>query len=488
VLVTDRARPVLLVASQVTATLAMRLAAEARGICRLVWLVEPSFTAAAAPPRLLRRLGDVVELAAPCDAAAAAALCDDPPAGVVAFHDGQLLDAARIAERLGARFHSLVTAERLVDKQLQRSALEAAGIPTPRHVALPSLCGADGAHGQRHAQLAATLDDAGLRLPAVLKPRSGTASRSTYLVPDVETLASIAQSLPRAARREPYVLEEYLAGSDGASRFADYVSVESVVEDGRATHVAITGRQPLAPPFRETGLHVPSDLSPVTSAAVLGLAGAAARALEVKVGVLHTEIKLTPQGPRVIEVNGRVGGAVPELVEAAGIGVSLTRAAMRVALALPWGAERMRAPSRVAFKLVHQPPTDATRVLDVRGLEAVEALPQVSEVYLNRGPGCPVDWRRGFDEFVFHLYGTTTDHDELLSLRERIDRLVACDYERCAARRVAARNATAPAVRTGAVALSPAGADTRAAPAPGATAPPRVPAAPGLSSARPARS
>ena len=61
------------------------------------------------------------------------------------------------------------------------------------------------------------------------------------------------------------------------------------------------------------------------------LAERAARALGVDVGCLHTEIKLTIDGPRVIEVNGRLGGGIPEMLELAS-GVSLFNVAARVAV------------------------------------------------------------------------------------------------------------------------------------------------------------
>ena len=40
-------------------------------------------------------------------------------------------------------------------------------------------------------------------------------------------------------------------------------------------------------------------------------------ALGVSTGCLHTEVKFTPDGPEIIEVNGRVGGGVPEMLERA---------------------------------------------------------------------------------------------------------------------------------------------------------------------------
>ena len=97
--------------------------------------------------------------------------------------------------------------------------------------------------------------------PAVLKPRSAQGSRYTFFVNDDEHLRQYLESL--GPQRPDMVLEAYLA--DDPSRadepFADYVSVESVVAQGVISHLALTGRFPLAENFRETGFFIPADLT-----------------------------------------------------------------------------------------------------------------------------------------------------------------------------------------------------------------------------------
>ena len=61
------------------------------------------------------------------------------------------------------------------------------------------------------------------------------------------------------------------------------------------------------------------------------MASAAIEALDVHSGCLHTEIKLTPEGPRVIEVNGRIGGGVPEMLYRAA-GVKIVELTLQLAL------------------------------------------------------------------------------------------------------------------------------------------------------------
>ncbi len=91
------------------------------------------------------------------------------------------------------------------------------------------------------------------------------------------------------------LLEEYLPdGPPLPGGFeADYVSVETVAAAGRFTHLAITGRFPVAPPFRETGFFIPATLPGIRRAEVLELATDTLAALGLDTGAAHTEVKLT---------------------------------------------------------------------------------------------------------------------------------------------------------------------------------------------------
>ena len=217
------------------------------------------------------------------------------------------------------------------------------------------------------------------------------------------------------------VLEEYLRdGSRGAGEgFAGYVSVESIVSAGRVSHLAITGRFPLAEPFRETGFFIPSALGADERDVVLAVANAAIAALGVTIGCLHTEIKLTPDGPRVIEVNGRAGGGVPEML-AAVTDVDLLALAMRIALGEAIVFDELPRSTKVGFRLLWQAPVSMRRVVAVEGLDLLRADPRVTQVTLRRGPGQSIDWREGNWEHVFSVVGVAADHEDLKSLAERI--------------------------------------------------------------------
>jgi biotin carboxylase len=286
------------------------LAKAAQRICDLVWVADTSVPGVSSMSRLLSRLGELVDVGGLSVEEAAAAVAAARPDGILALHDSQLPWTASIARRLALPCVSPEVAERLADKYIQREALRAAGLPVGGCWALP-----DEDDRQAWTELATQA-----RFPAVLKPRRGAGSRDVVAVRSLEELpARLAEiSDGPGSRSSQLLLDEYLRDrpSDEGQDFAGYVSVESIVSAGRVSHLAITGRFPPAEPFRESGFFIPSALDHDERDAVLEVAGAATAAIGVTVGCLHTEIKLTPDGPRVIEVNGRVGGGTPEMLAA----------------------------------------------------------------------------------------------------------------------------------------------------------------------------
>jgi biotin carboxylase len=226
------------------------------------------------------------------------------------------------------------------------------------------------------------------------------------------------------------LVEEYL--SDGPAmpdRFeADYVSVETVLLNGKMTHLGVTGRFPPAPPFRETGFFIPSTLGPDRQAEVLDLAGQTLRALGVEHGAAHTEIKLTAQGLRVIEVNARVGGGVPEMLRLAA-GVDIVRLTMRAALGLQIGVGELPATSQVGYRFFYQPPASALRLTAIDGLERLKAQPGVESIYLHYPPGTEIDAGHGTRTYVFAVVGSAADHAGVVAIDEFLRTGIIASYE-----------------------------------------------------------
>lgn len=400
----------------------LRVIAKGQGSWRTIWVVDRAVAGTDSSLQLLRRLGEVVDVTGKGPGDAARALAELAPDGIVALSDDQLESTALVAAEMGLPFHTAETALRLNDKSAQRAALQAAGIPVPGNRAVRIPCG--------ESLLRDVLDS--VRFPAVLKPQSGAASRDTYRVADSSALREALHAVEERSGGADVdlIIEEYLP--DGWPRrarpVADYVSVESVAGVDGICPVAVTGKLPLAEAFRETGNFVPSTLQEPLLAQVLDLAERAVRALGVRVGGLHTEIKLTSAGPRVIEVNGRLGGGgIPVAVERA-TGCSLLRAVADAAFGRPVSAGGPLPAEGVAFSFFVQPPTSARALASVAGLTEASQVTGVRDITLNRRPGDLLDWRDGSQSYVVAVHGLAASHDHVQDIIGRVRRTLRVVY------------------------------------------------------------
>ncbi|WP_460072501.1 ATP-grasp domain-containing protein [Streptomyces sp. YKOK-I1] len=367
---------------------------------------------------------------------AAARLGEHRPDALLTFSERRLGTTADLAARLGLPYHDTATVRLLTDKYAQRLRLRERGVDPVR------------------TRLLRTPDDwapalAAVGLPAVLKPARGEGSRSTHLVRDADTGAALAADLLTGPDRETaLVLEEYLAGVD-RTPFGDHVSVESAVADGRVTHWAVTGKFPLAPPFREVGHYWPAPLADAERTAVLDLAGRAVEALGLRTGITHTEIKLTAQGPRLIEVNGRLGGFQSGLGRLAG---GLDPVALAGQLALGGAAPATWAPQeRVVYARAVPTPAEGGTLTGVHGVADALALPGLDGYETRVRPGTRVQPGVGTGELAV-LWGTADDHAAMVAVLDRA--LDALTYTFADGRTLRARDLAAPAPSAPAVPLA----------------------------------
>jgi biotin carboxylase len=223
------------------------------------------------------------------------------------------------------------------------------------------------------------------------------------------------------------LIEEFVDGPPAAQEwYANYLSVESVVSDGQISHVALTGRFPLAEPYRETGNILPAPVADDVRAEVTKIAGEAIRALGIRDAVTHSEIKLSDSGPKLIEVNGRLGGRPPFVLRSVS-DTNLFQVALQLAVGTPVSFDTFAACEGVGFWLMVQPPVSATRVQGMTGIEELGKLPGVDSVTVRQNE--VVDWREGTASWVYTVRGHVADYDELEAMIARINATVSVDYE-----------------------------------------------------------
>ncbi|WP_030760591.1 ATP-grasp domain-containing protein [Streptomyces griseus] len=328
--------------------------------------------------------------------------------GVLSSCDYYLPAVARTARRLGLPGPAPEAVEAACRKDLTRRALAAAGVPGPRY----ALCGDAADTG------AATAAARDLGYPLVVKPVDLCAGMLVRAVHDERELERACRDIAafpvnaRGQHRDPAVLlEELLHGPE--------VSVETVTLDGTTHVVGVTDKSVGgAPAFVETGHMFPAGTGEAETAAAAGTARRAVEALGLDRAVCHTEIKLTPDGPRVVEVNPRpAGNRITELVRHV-TGTDLAAAAVDLALGRtpdltprPTGVRS----AAVAFLL----PGAEGVLAGVDGADAVRDRPEVLELAL-AAPGRPVSAATSNNAYLGHVMTADTTGPGARAAAERL--------------------------------------------------------------------
>ncbi|MFJ8885745.1 ATP-grasp domain-containing protein [Streptomyces sp. NPDC102402] len=332
------------------------------------------------------------------------ALCFD---GVVTSCDYYLPTAARIAARLCLPGPSPASMENACRKDATRRVLAAAGVPGPRF----AVC-ADGAEAEAAAR--------DLGYPLVVKPVDLCGGMLVRRVDDERALAEACRALarfPRNARgqrRAPHILlEEFLRGPE--------VSVETVTCRGVAHVVGVTDKSVgRAPAFVETGHMFPAALAPDGRDAATDAALRAGEALGLDDVVAHTEVKLTADGPRVVEVNPRpAGNRITELVRHV-TGIDLAAACVDVALGREPDLRRRDTGLRSAA-IGFLVPEAAGTLASVEGADGVREADGVLEVQLAEA-GRTVEAADSNNAYLGHVMAGDAGG---LGARNRVESLLA---------------------------------------------------------------
>jgi len=206
------------------------------------------------------------------------------PAAVLCWGDKHVGLTSAIAERFGLRGVGAEAAAAATDKIAQRRALDAHGLnPAWRS-------------GETLNELRTAVAELGLPLVFKLAHCSGGRG-TTVITEDTDLEAVFAQTKLNYVPSTAFLVEEYLDGSEH--------SVSGVVSDGVATVLGVTDKLLHDNTFVTWGTITPSA---GPEDALRQAAATAAEAIGYRDGGFHADLRLTADGPKVLEVGGRLGG------------------------------------------------------------------------------------------------------------------------------------------------------------------------------------
>jgi biotin carboxylase len=333
---------------------------------------------------------------------------ETPFAAVVGVDDQGVMAAALGAERLGLPHNPPAAVARTRDKAAMRRALAEAGVPQPRFALLP--CGAD---------VAAVARDVGL--PCVVKPLGLSGSRGVIRADDAEQARLTAERIRGilAAAQEPpgapLLLESYLPGAE--------VAIEGLLRGGRLEVLAVFDKpDPLEGPYFEETLYVtPSRLPAAVLAEVEAVTARAARALGLREGPIHAELRVDGERVSVLELAARSIGGLCSRALRFGAGVSLEQVILRHALGL--GLEDLARES-TASGVMMIPIPGAGVLRAVEGQQEARAVEGIGGLEITIARGRPVVPLPDGDRYLGFLFARAASADAVeRSLRAAHGRL-----------------------------------------------------------------
>lgn len=321
------------------------------------------------------------------------------PVGVTSSSEYFIAPAAAIAAALRLPGADAEAIRNCRDKAIQRRTLAAAGVPVPAFRAAETV----------EEAVAAAVD---LGVPVVLKPVSGSGSIGVRLCSAAEEVAAHAATLLAQAVNERGIpvpgrllVEELAVGPEySAEAFG-----------GRVVGIV---RKHLSPPpaFLEVGHDFPAPLpDDEDAAAVHAVTEAALEALGLCFGPTHVELRLTSDGPVLIEVNPRLaGGNIPELVRHAS-GIDLVTETIRL---ITGGRPHLDATrdQHSAIRFLLAPSAGTLEAVD--GADRAAAVDGVVDVRVTRGPGDAVTRAGDFRDRIGHVLTCATTAEEAQAAAE----------------------------------------------------------------------
>jgi S-sulfo-L-cysteine synthase (3-phospho-L-serine-dependent) len=289
---------------------------------------------------------------------------------LLAIGEYHLVQAAEAARQLDLPGVDPAAARLARNKWRCRERLETAGAPIPRYASVEDEEGARAAARE-------------LGFPCVVKPTDESGSIDVALsLDESDVSAQVRRILAtpfnyRGQRRFPRIMvEEYVLGHE--------VSVETVTSAGETTVLGVTDKTLAGSPhFVEVGHTFPSALPAETVAVCEATARQALEAMGLDMGACHVELRLTADGPCLIEINGRLAGdRIPDLVELS-TGIPIVREYLRMHLGLAPDLRPTRADGAAIRFLTGVPGT----VRRIRGQELAQTMDGVTEVVLETAPG-----------------------------------------------------------------------------------------------------
>jgi biotin carboxylase len=208
--------------------------------------------------------------------------------GIVTTSEFTLFSVAYVCEKLGLKGPSRKAAQISNDKYLMRKCMSESGIESPKYWLI-------------HNAIELNRIENEVRFPVVVKPVDASSSLGVIKANSINEIKSIFDEVLKNSRNNKIIIEEFLDGPE--------FSVETLSQHGIHNIIDITEKSVLGYPYFVEQRHIiPANINKEQKQEISKMVIRLLDACEFNNCAGHTEIKLTKDGPRIIETGARIGG------------------------------------------------------------------------------------------------------------------------------------------------------------------------------------
>lgn len=281
--------------------------------------------------------------------------------------DMPMQSVAVVSSEMGLVGVSEETALKATNKAFMRDALKERGVPIPLYFRVNG----------KDAFINAVKEVWKAGYKCIVKPADNSGSRGVDLLKENTDLNDAYDYSVKYSRSGEIVVEEYMDGPE--------VSVETIAINGNVHVIQITDKLTTgAPYFVEMGHSQPSQLSIETKKRIAKIAIDANKAIGIENGPSHTEIKVTKDGPKIVELGARLGGdCITTHLVPLSTGIDMVEACIRISL----GENPDLEPKWNKGAAIRYLKTETGIVTKINGIEEAERIAGIKQISIVHGVG-----------------------------------------------------------------------------------------------------
>lgn len=340
------------------------------------------------------------------------ALIYQPDVVITSTSDGPVRTAAYVNEKLGKQ-PDLSYEDSLCAtiKSYMRKRLKEHNVPIPDFYAVKSWEEFKAASERLNGE-------------CIVKPADNAGSRGVVLLDgakkrDEDALREIYEYSRSNSRNSTVMVEEFMTGAE--------VSVEAMTVDGETTIITITDKFITPPPYFVELAHCePSRLDGEVQEQIRAVTLQAVKAIGLVNGPSHTEIKVTPQGPKIVELAARLGGDfITSRLVPLSTGVDMVGASVELAT----GGKPQLEPEWSRGAAIHFIQGAEGRIKKIEAEDALYHMDGVEEVVFYRQAGDEAHTTKSSNDRLGHIITVGEDAWMAMETGKKALAMIHVEYE-----------------------------------------------------------